>query len=311
VNHGFSMGTNTGINEASLYRDGIVRLRGFAGSQIATEHRWVWLTARKGLPVDGFVWRDGKLWRFREAAGGPYVVFSVLVADPRGLIESAAPIEFWTLELPKSNTPPTRSVVFMLLERERFDRIKATLKGEDPVEVVQGSMQPVDANAFPAPKGKDDAIRIARSYDEMLSSMATPVPGSKPVPLNLAVTANDVRGEILTSTSYRIHADSVEWPRLASANVPNLAAGHDYEFNVDLQMEEGGVEIQLLSGPQLKEVESIYQEVPLKHVSKSFVYHATDSQPLYFFIRAFNVNQPAPCTLTVSNATVQEVTLSR
>jgi hypothetical protein len=308
----FTMGTSTGANEASLYKDGILRLRGFLESKVASEHRWVWLSPRKDRPVEGFVWRKGGLWQFRESPGGAVVVISVITANRAGLTKAFAPIEYWAMDLPKtSDNPHPPSLLFMLLERQQFDRGKPILKDEVPVEIVAGSLQAVDPNSFPIPTRQEDEIRIPRSYAEMLVSLAVPRPGSPAVPLRLSLVANDAQAERLDSGSYHIKADAVEWERLAVASIPGVVEGHDYRVTLDIQMEKGGVALQILSGKDAKVLETIYQEVPLKHASKSFVFHAPDDQPVSLSVGAWNVHELSPISVTVSTPVVQDVTLTR
>jgi hypothetical protein len=102
------------------------------------------------------------------------------------------------------------------------------------------------------------------------------------------------------------------WEPLAVANIPGVIEGHDYRISVDLQMETGGVMIQLVSGAADRRIlETLYQEVPVKRISKVFVFHAGNGYAPTLSVGAWNVFKLSPISVTVGNPVVQEVQLAR
>ena len=87
--------------------------------------------------------------------------------------------------------------------------------------------------------------------------------------------------------------------------------GHYYHVSLDMEMEKGGATIQVVSGPTMIPVMTVYQETTVKRVAKSFVFQAAGAGPLRIAIGAWNPNAVAPVDVTVRNATIQEVQLAR
>jgi len=310
--HTTSLHTNTGVDEASLYADGILRFRGFMGSRIAPEHRWVWLSPRVGQPVDGFVWRDGTLQRFRQAPEGEYAVVSAVTSDEEGMLKALSPIQYWDSDMPKlASEQHPRSLLFMLLSEQQLDSHAGIFSEGKPLEVIRGSLQTVDPNSFSGPSPKSDQVEIVRSYAELLPSLATAVPGASRISLQFRTFGSGVETAQAGSDGYRISTKEAGWGVLAMAEIPKTMEGHYYKVSLDMEMKAGGAAIQVFSGVELKPVATVYQEIPLKHTSKSFVFQAPQREPLRVSVEAWNPNKVAPVDVTVRNATIQEVQLAR
>jgi hypothetical protein len=285
--HTTSFTTNTGANEASLYATGILRLRGFMGSRIAPEHRWVWMSPNSEHPLDGFVWTDGKLQRFRQNAEGKFLVVSAVTSDEQAMLKALAPIQYWESDMPKRpGEQRPRSLLIMLLSEQSFDSQAGIFGEEQPLEVIRGTLQTVDPKSFSGP-------------------------GSSRFPLTFRSAVHGVDVAQAGSDGYRISFGTAQWGVLALAEIPKPVQGHRYQVSLDMEMAKGGTTIQVLSGPTMIPVLTVYQETTVKHAAKSFVFQAAGADPLRIAIGAWNPNAVAPVDVTVRNATIQEVQLAR
>jgi hypothetical protein len=303
VPHTTSMATNTKVNEPTLYIDGILRLRGFLVSRLSPGFRWIYMSPRADKPVEGFLWRNGALYKFAQSDRGEYVIVSLVTDDVDALLKSVAPIQFWYMDLPASKT---RRLLFLFTERSRLQ----SLQHERLIEVVPGSMQPADLAAYPVVPLNDDRITIFPTYSELLSFFAAPAPGTSPVPLDIGMVSNRARGERLSS-SLNVTEDATQWDSLASAAIPGVSPGHDYKITFDAAMKEGGLRLQVVSGNGSTVLATVYQEVPVPRLTKSFVFRAVDNGPVYFVVGAWNTSRPGSVSATIENAVVQEVRLTR
>ena len=310
--HTNSFATNTGVNEASLYATGILRLRGFLGSRIAPKHRWVWLSPTTEHPVDGFVWTDGKLQRFRQSTEGEYVVVSALTSDQQAMLKALSPIQYWENDMPqRPGEQHPRSLMIMLMPAQNFDSRSGIFKEGPPLEVIRGSLQTVDPNSFTGPSSQSDQVEIFRSYAEFLPSVATAAPGSSRVLLKFRSPGYGVDVAPAGPNGYRIRSKEAQWGVLAIAEIPKTVAGHYYQISLDMDMAKGGTTIQVLSGASMTPMVTIYQETTVEHAPKSFVFQVAGEEPFRIAIGAWNPNKVAPVDVTIRNATIQEVQLTR
>ena len=312
VPHTTSFATNTGANEASLYATGILRIRGFMGSRIAPEHRWVWLSPTNEHPVDGFVWTDGKLQRFRQSTEGKFLVVSAVTSDEQAMLKALAPIQYWESDMPKRpGEQGPRSLLIMLLPEQNVESQPGIFGEGKPLETIRGTLQTVDPKSFSGPPAASDDVKIMRSYAEFLPSVATAAPSSSRFPLTFRSATPGVNVAQAGSNGYRISFGTSQWGVLALAEIPPPAEGHYYQVSLDMEMEKGGATIQVLSGPTMIPVVTVYQETTVKHATKSFVFQAAGAEPLRIAIGAWNPNAVAPVDVTVRNAVIQEVQLAR
>lgn len=308
--HESAFGTNSGETEATLYTEGIVRFRGFLESRMNPHFRWIWMSPRKDRPPRGFLWRTGKLLQFSESPSGNYVVVSAVMPATDEVIRKIAPLEYWELDMPKNASGGAGDLVFLLMQRDAYQHQHAFFEQYPPIEVVAGSLTPVDPAAFPRTPIEQDTIRFYRSYGELLSSMAEPVPGINAEFLEFsAVNDNRVSGKT-DGEAFRVAADPVEWDQLAIAKIPHVIKGHDYRISLDMNLEKGAVVFGVSSGSNSKALASVYQVVPGRGISKKFVFHASTSAPLFLSLRAW-IGRPSPVTVAISNPVVQEVKLIR
>jgi len=309
--HGTSWQPQSGVNEASLYINGVLRFRAFMDSRVATDHRLIWMSPRAGDPVDGFVWRDGKLQRFHQAAEGPYAIVSAITTDEPGMLKALSPIQYWDQDVPKvPGEQHQRELLFMLVSAQQFDSLSGIFTEGKPIEVIRGNLQTVDPNSFPEPSLPGDHIETMRSYPEMLPYLATGAPGSSRQPLHFRELISGILTAQAGSDAFRLRLNPAQWGGLAIADIPKTVAGHYYQINIDLEMKKGGARMQVLTDPQNVPLVTVDQEVTLKHAPRSFVFQAS-SDPLKVSIDAWNTYVAGPFDVTIRQATIQEVVLSR
>jgi len=312
MHHGTSWQPQSGVNEASLYVNGILRFRAFMGSNVSPEKRWIWMSPRAGDPVDGFVWRGGQLQRFHQATEGQYAIVSAVTTDEPGMLKTLSPIQYWDQDVPKApGEQHQRELLFMLVSEQQFDSHPGIFTEGKPIEVIHGNLQTVDPNSFPEPSLPGDHIETMRSYPEMLPYLATAAPGSSRVPLQFREVIDGVLTKQAGSDAFRLRLDSARWGGMAIADIPKPIPGHYYQIDIDLEMKKGGARMQVLTDPQRVPLVTVDQEVPLKHASRSFVFQAAGSDPLKMSLDAWNSYAEGPFDVTVSKATIQEVVLSR
>ncbi len=307
-----SLGTRTGINEASLYEQGILRLRGFLDSRNPPQSRLVFLSPRHELPVRGFYWADGKFFRFEKAPNGRLAIVSIVMSgDLQPFLNTLAPLRYWTLDLPNAaGQAIPRFVLVMLLDAQRYDRGDTMLAGVKPLEAIRGNAEQMDLLSMPPPADEVDPIDIPRSYSELLALIAKPSSAGLRASLQLS--------PYLENATVYPAPDNAKWfrvvakrpltgQRLASAEMPQLAEGRYYRIVLDLEMEAGGISIQAMQNGQV--LESLYREIPLKRASVSFVVQCKGGSPLQLVLAAYNSLGSAPVRLRMSEPALEEVHL--
>ncbi|HYL75096.1 MAG TPA: hypothetical protein VEU96_12875 [Bryobacteraceae bacterium] len=306
-----SLGTRTGWNEAALYEQGILHLRGFLDSRNPPQSKLVFLSPRREM-VRGFYWTDGRFFRFQEDPGGRLACVSLVVSgDLQPLLSTLAPLRYWALELPNAaGQAIPRFVLVMLLDAQRYDRGDPVLAGVKPLEAIRGNAEQMDLLSLPPPADEVDPIDIQRSYSELLASLAKP-------------SSNGLRASVDLSP-YPVNAtvepvpDRVKWFRvatrrpltgqqLATAELPRLLSGRYYRITFHLEMETGGMAAQVIQNGQV--LASLNREVPLAHASASFVVHCNGDSPLQFALAAGNSLESAPVRFRISEPVLEEVHL--
>lgn len=312
-------GSTTGLTEASLYAKGIVRLRGFEESGVSPGFKWIWFTARADRPVRGFFWRGQALWGFQDAASGDHVVVTSVVPLPLAQLDSfareMAPLDYWAAELP-SNKPGDADafVVVMLLDAERFTRLRATVFAKyAPIEVIHGTIHPVDTAALARQVDeRNETVTFPRSYAEALPLLVkTPLPtairpitGFSSPSQQFQLSAGDV-----LSGPWRVEAQSVTKQWLATAELPELVKDGWYLVSLDLDIRSGGAAAFVLQDGQSPLV-VIDREVP-QHAVENFVFRFPGGPPATLVLSAWNPFGPGKVALTIRSATVAKVELSR
>jgi hypothetical protein len=313
VAHDGGMDSQAGVNESTLYADGVLTLRGFGASGISPLFRWFWLSPRKEKPVAGFFWQNRELFRFREAVDGDHAVTSLLIpGDPDPWIWATAPIEFWWQKLPKrpgqQQAPGVMAI--LLFDNTRFQSAAGKLAGAKIIETIRGRVERVPP-PYPRQNDAQDRLENPRSYAELLSTWAQPAQPPMQTYLNLqAMTRN---AEVSTSTDGQVRVSAsrpASGQGLVFAGVPALKPGRYYRVTFDLTTEAGGMEVGILpkgAGP----APVFARVVPCRPARESFVYQYPGGPPAQFVISAYNPFRDVPVRFEISSPLLEEVQLSR
>ena len=305
-------GTSTGINEASLYEKGILRLRGFMESRIQPDSRWVWSSARHDQPVTGFYWKDQRLFRFREAQGHHVLASLVMSGEVQPFLAALSPLQYWALDLPKAaGETKTRYVLIMLLDDEHYKTENAVLAQGRVLEVIHGNVEAVDAASLPY-ADEADPVSISRTYPELLALIAKPTKSGTRQFLELKPEARGfVRRDAAKPAPTSVVANSVTLEPLAVANLPELPVGQYYRVSFDINMNEGGVATLLVQDGKSTPLASLYRDVALKHASESFVFQSSGPSPLHLVLTADNPYRSAAVRFAISDPVLEQVDLDR
>jgi len=302
----------TGINEASLYEQGLLRLSGFLESRLQPSARWLYFSLRHDSPVRGFYWKNGKLFRFQEAPNSRLTLVSIVMSgDVQPFLSALDPLQYWALDLPTTRGQEgSRFVLVMLLDSQRCERGDPLLAGAKLLEVVHGKVDEVDSRSMPAPADEVDPIDVPRSYPELLALIAKSSNAGLRASLELSLysvnaSMDPVPGKAkwLQVTSTR--PLSLDW--LAKAELPQISNGRYYRISLDLAMEAGGIATQIVQDGNV--LQSLYRPIPLGHISESFVVQFKGGSPMELVLSADNTTGKAPVRFQMSEPVLEEVDL--
>ena len=302
-------GTQTGVNEASLYDQGTLRMRGFVTSRDSLSTRWVLLSAHQGKPVRGFFWKDDQFFRFEQAPDGPLALISLRIAgDYEPLVRALMPIQYWALDLPKNSDPSQSYVLVLLMDAASYEHGGALLSQAKVVETIRGKAEPLNAAALPSAPDADP-IDIPRSYSELLALLASPA--GRGLRSSLELQPGRATVEQVAGRANSLHAISNgkltnEW--VASAQSPALMKGRYYRISLDLQMETGGIATSAIQDGLA--LQTLYREIPLGQAQESFVIQSQSNSPIYLVIEAANERTgAAEVRFRVSAPVMEEVVI--
>jgi len=304
-------GTQTGLNEASLYDDGTLRMRGFVTSRDSPSTRWVLFSQHHAKPVLGFFWKDGHFFRFDQAANGPLALVSLRVpGDYEPLVRALQPIEHWALDLPKNPDGSQPFVLVLLMDAQRYEHGDALLAQTKVVEVVRGNSRELNPESLTR-ASETDPIDIPRSYSELLGLVARPSNTGLRSTVQLQPYASHAMVDRAEDKPSWLHATSAgkftsEW--LLSAQLPPLVKGRYYRITLDLEMETGG--LATYASQDGMALQTVYREVALPHAPESFVIQTLSDSPVYLVIAAANERKGASAVqFRVSQPVVEEVNI--
>ncbi len=312
VQHRTFIYPQTGLNEASLYEQGLLRLSGFLESRLQPSARWVYISLRHDSPVRGFYWKDGKLFRFHEAPDGRLAVVSMVISgDIEPFLNALAPLQYWALDLPKTaGQSNPRFVLVMLLDGQRYDRGDPLLARAKLLEIVRGNAEQVDPGSMPPPADEVDPIDVPRSYSELLALIAKPSNSGvrarlelSPYPINASLDPVPAKAKWFRVAATR--PLTLDW--LAQAELPQLTNGRYYRITIDLEMEAGGIATHVVQDGNV--LQSLYREIPLGRIAESFVVQFKGGSPLQLVLAADNTTGKSPVRFQMSEPLLEEVDL--
>ena len=304
-------GTQTGVNEASLFDQGTLRMRGFMASRDSLSTRWVLLSEYQSKPVRGFFWRDDRFFRFDEAPNGRLALVSLRIAgDYEPFVRALAPIQYWALDLPKNPDQSQPYVLVLLMDAARYERGDALLSQARVVEMIRGNAEQLNPESLPA-AADADPIDIPRSYSELLALLAQPSNSGLRTSLELQPYANHAAVDQVAGKTDWLRVTSTgkltsEW--LVSAQTPALIQSRYYRINLNVDMETGGIATSAVQDGVA--LQTLYREIPLAHARESFVVQSQSNSPVYLVIAAANERTGASAVrFRVSAPVVEEVTI--
>jgi len=205
--------------------------------------------------------------------------------------------------------------LIMLLDAEHYKQGSAALANGKIVEVIPGTVEPVDIASLPASTLADevDPISIARSYSELLALTARPSQPGLQSSLQLSVCGNNGAVDVLARKPgwISVAAKSVVAECLAITELPRLTEGRYYRIRFNMEMEAGGLTTTVIQDGKSTPVVSLSREVPLKKTSQSFVFQSTGGATVRLLLAANNVFGRGPARFSISQPIIEEVDVAR
>ncbi|MBZ5609992.1 MAG: hypothetical protein LAP38_17155 [Acidobacteriia bacterium] len=176
---------------SSWYADGTLKLRGFFFAETNYQLRQVLLSAKAPPQVQGYVEREGKLYRFeQDAAGDSHVLSAVCPSSPQVYAPGAFPI---LLNLPRG-TPPERAVlVTVLTPLDSVEPAGWMKRSCRQIAEVRGSLRAADLDALVRSLRREDTtIHFYRNVEQVPGFIGAGLPPALAPPASAVVALGGV-----------------------------------------------------------------------------------------------------------------------
>jgi hypothetical protein len=322
--------TNTGWNEATLYRDKLLSLRGFYVTESSAFLRgWTWFGADRPSAVQGYFWQNDTLQHFIQSPDRSYELVTGVVRGPANpttpilekiddVVRQAKALFVTFMVLPRrSNEPVEQEYIFVLLAPSTTYRsVRDSLRSRALLlDEVPGTVERVDVSAV-LKNMHDERITFFRTHEEAF--------------VRYADAAHTSHGDEPTASlalkNYPGGADHTVTQESGQTVVTASRAGQDwmvttdplavqpesqYLVTFDLRIDRGGTGFHVMRGADPKPLASFYREVKQSYARESFVVYTGAGSQLRFVVTAFNAYHPGPVSFAIKNLRAVRVALSR
>jgi hypothetical protein len=321
--------TNTGWNEATLYREGFLSLRGFyVAASPAAIRGWTWFGAN-GPAVQGYFWQNDALKHFTQSHDRSYELVTGVVSGSTNptkppleriddVVRQTRPLFVTFMVLPRrSNAEVEQEYIFVLLAPSTTYRsVRDSLRSRALLlDEVPGTVERVDVSAV-LKNMHDERITFFRTHEEAF--------------VRYADAAHTSHGDEPTASlalkNYPGGADHTVTQESGQTVVTASRAGQDwmvttdplavqpesqYLVTFDLRIDRGGTGFHVMRGADPKPLASFYREVKQSYARESFVVYTGAGSQLRFVVTAFNAYHPGPVSFAIKNLRAVRVALSR
>jgi hypothetical protein len=313
--------STTGLNEVSLYDEGIVHLLGFFAAQDFSYPGWCWFTADASRQVQSFFPLRGKLHRFVQDPDGGYSLLAVsgrVQPGEAGRIQSMPSLTTsLVLYLPNDEEPGQRAVVLLLAAAANKAAVAAGLPSQMTIrETISGRVDPVDVGALVRNLSDDEFIRFPRSYEEAIAEAWVnrhsdgPSDG-EPIVWEKVYSEAQVVATNSPVVETRVESEIAPFWLLRSQSF-DARQGRHYLLRHDLRINRGGVGIHVMQQGSDEPLLSIRRSCCQDFTTESVVFSPAEDARLHLAVTA----QPAPLArgrveALFKNSRIREIDLDR
>jgi hypothetical protein len=310
--------STTGLNEVSLYDEGIVHLLGFFVARDFSYPGWCWFTPDESRPVQSFFPVGGKLHRFVEDPEGGYSLLSLAGRIQPGEAGRIHSIESLTasllLYLPNDDEPGQRTVVLLVAADENKAAVAAALPSHLTIrETISGRVEPVDTGALAGNLDYDEIIRFPRSYEETIAQLWVNRHGGgasdgEPIVWEKVYSEAQVATEGVIVETHLESDIAPFW--LMRSQIFEARQGRHYLLRHDLRIDRGGVGIHVIEEGRDEPLLSIRRNCCQDFTAESIVFSPAQDARVRLVVTA----QAAPLArgrieASFKNSRVREIDL--
>jgi hypothetical protein len=328
--------TNTGWNEATLYRDGFLSLRGFyVAPSPAAIRGWTLFSVDRPSAVQGYFWQNGtqqhygNLQHFVQSPHGSYELVTGVTNGPTDttrprletiadVVRQARPLLVSFLALPRrANVVDEQEYIFvMLAPSTSYAPVRDTLRSRTRLlDEVSGTVEEVDV-AGVVRDMHDERITFLRTHEEAFARYAHPASTSQGDEQPISVSLKYYPGgadHTVTQESGRtvVTASRAGQDWMATTDLLAVRPQSHYLVSFDLRIDRGGTGFHVMRGADPKPLASFYREAPQGFTRESFVVYTGAGSQVRFVVTAFNAYRPRPVSFAIENLQAVRVALSR
>jgi hypothetical protein len=306
--------TNTGRNEVTLLREGIVHPLGFYMSRRTRMPGWMWLTARDERPFRGFFWRGDQLMRFDANPNGDH---SLWVGEtrkddrlsPRDQIERATRRigGLVTLPLPLPTEAATRRTDYVYFILAPAVGTVQPHDDESLRETVRGSVTPIAFDRWFENPDRD-RITFAQTWHELSARFAVPLDAGTPAQWIGALTPK--QGDVALGTTTSVRADRVGGEWLVRSHEIAVQPNTLYVVTYELTLREGHSAFHVLDEDGKTPLVTLRRDVPQDWTRERFVVYSGNRTRLTLLLAADNAYK-RPIDIGVRDVTIARAKLTR